>query len=69
MYLTKKEKQKIKAKLQSGDIKRIADMIGKSRSTVNRWFKDESNSSEITEAIKNLLQKKANTLENIRKSI
>ena len=69
MLLTKKEKQKIKSKLQFGDIARIASMIGKSRSTVNRWFNEERNSTEINEAIDNLLKKRLKAVESLRNSL
>ena len=69
MNLTKKEKQKIKSKLQFGDIAKIASMIGRSRMTVTRWFNDESNSDEISDAIDTLLKKRVKSLENLRKSI
>jgi hypothetical protein len=69
MNLTKKEKLKLRAKLQTGDIKRISRMVGKSRYTVIRWFNDENNSSEIAEAFSLLLKKRVTAVENLRKSL
>ena len=69
MNLTKTEKQILKSKIKFGDIARVARMVKKSRSTVNRWLKDENNSPEITQAFGVLLQRREIAVNSLRKRL